>query len=114
MFTRLLIAILAVGAVAAPANAAERAVRVPTDPRASYAILSVAKMANGNLEVVTRRKGPSGQSFSRREINCGRMSFRYTGDGDTLAEMKEPYSKGAMGPLTEGSISTYVAKAACP
>ena len=92
---------------------AETSVNVPTDPRASYFIVSKTKLANGNLQVVSRRVGPSGTSYSRREINCGGMRFRYTGEGDTLSEINQPYSKGAMGPLTEGSISTYIALAAC-
>jgi len=92
---------------------AETRISVPTDAKASYFILSKAKLANGNLQVVSRRVGPSGTSYSRREINCQRMTFRYTGEGDTLRELDQPYNKGAMGPLTEGSISTYISMAAC-
>lgn len=113
MMARATLCTLGLLAAASVANGAERVVHVPTDAQARYAILSVSTMRNGNLEVVTRRNGPSGESFSRREINCDQMTFRYTGEGDSLAELSSPYSKGAMGPLTEGSISTYVARAAC-
>lgn len=71
-------------------------------------------MANGNLEVVTRRDGPSGTSFARREIDCNAMTFRYLGEGDTREELtKEGYNVGKMSELTEGSISTEVSNYAC-
>lgn len=61
-------------------------VAVRTDPGASYWIISKAKMPNGNLEVVTRRKGRSGESYSRREVDCKAGTVRYLGEGDTLAD----------------------------
>jgi hypothetical protein len=88
-------------------------VNVPTDSRASYRILRTGKLKNGNIEVVSQRNGPSGVSYSKREVNCRNMTFRYTAEGDTLQELNDPYQKGAMAPLTEGSISTYISRAAC-
>ena len=92
---------------------AATSVNVPTDPRASYLILKTGKLQNGNIEVVSQRNGPSGVSYAKREVNCRNMTFRYTGEGDTLRELNDPYQKGAMAPLTEGSISTFISRAAC-
>ena len=96
-----------------PALASETAIAVPTDPGAAYTLLSYRKLNNGHVEAVTRRVGPSGQSFARREISCRNMTFRYTGEGDTLEELNAPYDRGRMGRLIEGSISTYISKAVC-
>lgn len=103
-----LIALIAAGA----AQAGPR-ISVPSDSRAAYELVSRSPLPNGRLSVVTKRSGPSGVSYSRREIDCRAMTFRYTGDGDTLAQLDQPYAKGKMGPLTPQSISTYVANAVC-
>ena len=92
---------------------AETTISVPSDLGAKYFLINKAKLPNGNLQVVTKRMGPSGTSFARREINCRNMTFRYTGEGDSIAELNSPYEKGAMGKLTPKSISTYIAQATC-
>ena len=45
-------------------------IAAPSDPNARYWLLSVDKMANGNVEVLSRRQGSSGISLARREIDC--------------------------------------------
>ena len=64
-------------------------IAVPSDPNANYFLISRSAMANGNLEVITRRVGSSGESFARREVNCSDGTVRYIGEGDTLAEARE-------------------------
>jgi hypothetical protein len=89
-------------------------VSAPSDPGASYRILKIDKMANGNLEVVSRRDGPSGTSFARREINCAGYSYRYLGEGDTREEAEADGANiGEMSALTGTSASSDVANAAC-
>jgi hypothetical protein len=89
-------------------------VSVPSDPRASYWIISKNKMANGNLEVLTRRSGPSGESYSRREIDCGAGTVRYIGEGDTLDEAKQDSpNPGEMTPPLSESITGVITAAAC-
>lgn len=91
------------------------AVSVPTDPGATYRLLEWRKLPNGHREALTRRDGPSGTSFARREIDCQAMQFRYLGEGDTIEEARldRPEPPGPMGDLTEGSISTYVSEFVC-
>ena len=90
------------------------AISAPSDPGASYRILKISKRPNGNLEVVSRRDGPSGTSFARREINCGRNTYRYLGEGDTRDEASEDSpNRGSMSALTGTSASSDVANAAC-
>ena len=87
---------------------------VPSDPRARYFLLNVAPGEGGNIVATTRREGPSGTSFSRREINCDAQTFRYIGEGDTLEQAKQPApNPGDMGPLVDGSISDVSVKFAC-
>lgn len=86
----------------------------PSDPNASYRIVKISKMPNGHLEVTSRRVGPSGTSFARREIDCGAYEYRYLGEGDTLAEAEADGSNiGSMSELTGTSASSDVANAAC-
>ena len=81
---------------------------------ASYQLISSQKMSNGNLEVVTRRDGPSGRSFARREIDCEAMTFRYLGEGDTLDQaMEDVPQPGDLSEAMATSISGEVARFAC-
>ena len=89
------------------------AISAPSDPGARYRILEIESLPNGNLEVVSRRDGPSGTSFARREIDCVAYAFRYLGEGDTRDEAMLDRSSQNMGPLTGSSASSDVANAAC-
>jgi hypothetical protein len=106
---------LAAAFLVGPAQA--QPVPVPSDPRASYVALDIKPKPRGMVEVLTRRDGPSGVSFSLREIDCGRRTFRYIGEGDTRDEVARASARSrpgnTMGPLTDGSISTHVANFAC-
>jgi hypothetical protein len=93
---------------------ASNPIPVPSDPKARYSLISKKTMRNGNLEVISEREGPSGKSFSRREIDCNKMQFRYLGDGRTLqAASASSKSLDPMGPLSDRSISWYVARFVC-
>ncbi len=86
----------------------------PSDPNASYKIVKIDEMSNGNLEVISKRQGPSGISFARREISCSNYTYRYLGEGNTQAESEEDSSYiGEMSALTGTSASSDVANAAC-
>ena len=87
---------------------------VPSDPRASYFLLDLSRKSPANLvTITTKRIGPSGISFARRLVNCRNMTFRYTGDADTLEELRRQNLKGPMGPLVDGSISDVISRYAC-
>lgn len=82
-----------------------------SDPRASYTDEGSGILSNGNLWIVTRRSGPSGVTYSKREIDCASGNFRYLQEGESLEDMSD--SVDEMGVLTEGSISTLVSDYAC-
>lgn len=87
---------------------------VASDPRARYFLLDVKKGEGGNIIATTRREGPSGTSFARREIDCRGNKARYLGEGDTLAVTKRAgYHVGPMGDLVDGSISDVASRFAC-
>jgi len=115
---RLSRAICIVSALAAPqalqAQGKITPVKVRSDPSASYHQLSVSKLANGNLQVLTRRVGRSGTSFARREVNCRAMTFRYLGEGDTLPQaLRDTPNRGQMTEAMSTSISGEVSRFAC-
>lgn len=87
---------------------------VASDPRARYFLLNVEKGKGGNIIATTRREGPSGTSYARREIDCSAHKARYVGEGDTLAATKRAgYHVGEMGDLVDGSISDVASRFAC-
>lgn len=89
-------------------------VDVPSDPRASYLIISNEKMSNGHREVMSRRSGPSGESYARREIDCSAGTVRYIGEGDTLAEAQSNSpNPGEMTTPVAESITGVITATAC-
>jgi hypothetical protein len=103
-------AVLALTASAAHAQS----ISVPSDARARYEAVSTTKRPDGLVEIITRRQGPSGMSFARREVDCRRRTFRYVGEGDTLEEAKrQGPNPGQMAELVQGSISWHVVQFAC-
>lgn len=102
----------AILAVCLPAQAQEN-VAVPSDPKAKYTLLEAKERSDGLVEILTRRVGPSGISYSKRLTNCGDATFKYIAEGNTLDTMKPKTNANPMGPLTFGSISMYVSAYAC-
>ncbi len=98
--------------VALPVLAAEAPISVPSDTKAQYFVLERDTKGN-ERKITTKRVGPSGTGYSQRLINCSAGTFKYLADGETLAEMKASKPTGSVAPLTQGSISFYVAEAAC-
>lgn len=94
------------------AAAKNSTIAVPSDSRATYTAVEVRK-AGAKRIIVTERAGPSGSSFAIREVDCVARTFRYLGEGDTLAEARQNKKSGPMAPLVHGSISYYVALEAC-
>ena len=93
---------------------AGEAVNVASDPRAQYWILSKTKMPNGHLEVLSRRVGPSGESYARREVDCDARTVRYIGEGDTLEEAKaDAPNPGRMTEPVWESITGVITDRAC-
>ncbi len=87
---------------------------VPSDPKAHYRLLRWSKMENGNREGLTKRVGPIGTTFARRELNCRTMEFRYLAEGDSLDQVEQSAANADdMAPMTQGSISSYVGKFVC-
>ena len=94
-------------------NAAAISVNVPSDPGVNYAIV-VKDYGGGTKSVVTKRDSKSSTSYSIREVNCNSKTFRYMGEGDTLEEaISNLDDTKSMSPVTNGSISYYILKAAC-
>lgn len=95
-------------------TAMAQAIAVPSDPRARYELVSKIRRDDGLVEITTRRQGPSGTSFARREVDCRRRLFRYLGEGDALKEARRlAPSPGRMSPLVDGSISDHIVRFAC-
>lgn len=103
-------AVLAVAAM--PVFAAEKPLPVPSDTKAQYFVLERDTKGN-ERKITTKRIGPSGTSYAQRLVNCSAGTFRYLGDGETLAAMKASQPSTSMAPVTQGSISYYVSEAAC-
>jgi len=96
-------------------SVSETVYTIPSDPYGKYKFLKMSAM-DLNLMVVTERTGKGGSvTYSTREIDCDAKTFRYLAEGDTLEQMQSRIgtTKDQMGPLTEESISSYIAGHAC-
>lgn len=90
---------------------------VPTDLKASYSVESVSKTKAGMVRIISKRIGPSGTSYSHRECNCAKSTFRYIGDGETVEAMNARKPDTAFTKLVgnngQGSVSYHVCAHAC-
>lgn len=91
---------------------ADAPIVVPTDSKATYFILERGGTAD-KPTLVTKRVGPSGTSYSKRQFDCKAHTFKYLGDGDSLEEMRRSKPDERMGELVEGSISDELWKEVC-
>ena len=108
---RLLVIFLPLLLLGMPVKA--QSIFVPSDPKAAYSVVGKPTRKGSDVVAVTKRVGPSGTSYSRRLVDCSSMTFRYLGEGDTLAEAMQDRGGSQMGDLVPGSISTYVALHVC-
>lgn len=93
---------------------AGRRYSVPTDPSATYRLVLLRRMPNGNLETVTVRTGETGSTYARREIDCAGRQLRYLGEGaDLNAAMSNGSNIGEMATVIEGSSSAVGLEIAC-
>lgn len=97
--------------ISGAARAKEAPLIVPTDS-GEYTILEREGPANART-IVTKRVGSSGTSFSKRVYDCGTSTWMYIGTGDTLEAMARSAPDKKMGPILDGSIASYVGRAAC-
>ncbi len=86
---------------------------IPTDPKAKYTVPELVLTGPSEVEVTTRREGPSGVSFSKQLFDCKRTQFKYLGDGGSIAEMQNSTPDRRMADLVNGSISYYVFLHSC-
>ncbi|MDZ5457879.1 hypothetical protein [Azohydromonas lata] len=98
--------------LATSAAALAQSYTIPSDPKATYAVLE--RGGNGNIRTITyRRSGPSGQSYSKREYDCNAAKTRYLGTGDTMEAMKGSKPEPSRYGIVDGSIASYLGGLAC-
>lgn len=93
------------------APSAGDAISVPSDPGATYSLVSID--GRNPVIVVTKRIGKSGQSFSKREIHCNNQTWRYLGTGDNIDAMNASRAAPELSVALEGSIAWHVVQYAC-
>jgi len=86
---------------------------VPNDPAARYDVLMLESIGNRKLEIVTRRIGRRGETFVQREIDCANQTFRYLGEGHSIAEMNADDHAYRTIPIDPNAISGHIAAWAC-
>ena len=86
--------------------------RIPSDSKATYEVLE--KTGKGKKRIITtKRTGPSGTSYSKREYDCELAKVRYIGTGDTLQEMQSSKPDSKLTGIVDGSIASYIGGVAC-
>jgi hypothetical protein len=87
-------------------------VDVPSDPKATYYVLERTGDNDHPVET-TKRVGPSGDGYARREFDCQNRTWRYLAEGDTMEELAASKKSDQMGPLVDGSIADVMWHHAC-
>lgn len=86
--------------------------RIPSDPKATYEVLE--KTGKGKKRIITtKRTGPSGASYSKREYDCELAKVRYIETGETLQEMQSSKLDSKLTGIVDGSIASYIGGVAC-
>ncbi|MEH6691132.1 MAG: hypothetical protein V7774_08110 [Pseudorhizobium pelagicum] len=86
----------------------------PTEPKATYTIIGVAKTADGKVAAVnTRYSDMTGWVYTLRMYDCDKRSLFTLGSGETYQDMLLSRPDPHWGGLVEGSSATQVARIAC-
>lgn len=85
---------------------------VLADPKASYVLIGYKITPSDLVLATSRRIGSSGTSYSTRLIDCGAMTFKYVGEGDTLSGIDFSPSP-SMSTLIYGSSSEQTVRFVC-
>jgi len=86
--------------------------RIPTDAKAIYTVIE--RSGTGRIRtIVTKREGPSGTSYSKRQYDCDQNTWKYLGTGDTMEAMGASKPEKSMTPALAGSIASFVGGVAC-
>ena len=88
---------------------------VPSDSKASYFILERAGKYPIR-SITTEREGRSGLSFSKRQCDCTKKTYKEIFTGETVEEIEESKKRNAkdkMVDLVQGSTAYYACEAAC-
>lgn len=86
---------------------------VPSDPRATYFVMDKVVEQGASRIIVTRRAGPSGETWSRRIFDCAAYTVKYLGTGATRAAMEAGKPDPNMTNVLPGTIADDVGRAAC-
>lgn len=86
---------------------------VPSDPRATFFVMDKVVEQGASRIIVTRRVGPSGETWSRRIFNCADYTVKYLGTGATRAAMDAGRPDPNMTNVLPGTIADDVGRGAC-
>lgn len=88
-------------------------IRVPAEPQAVYTAELVTKMTDGLAHIVTKRVGPAGTTFTKRECRCGAATVRTLGAGETLDQMQSSPMDPKHSGLVTGASAFHACEYAC-
>lgn len=93
---------------------ANEIIPVPIEPNATYESLSLKKPSATMRQIIVKRMGSSGVTYTEILVNCDTKMFRVLGDGETEAQMrKHKNSDKEFVQLIEGSGKFYQVEYAC-
>jgi hypothetical protein len=90
--------------------------RIPVPWHTSTRLVALDLKQTGphTVEILTRRDGKTGTTYTRRVIDCAERTFRYLGEGTSEAMARAGHgAEREMSPLREGTIPFQVAAYAC-
>ena len=117
-FVLLLLASLSAGPALAedyvsPRGFAPVPVPRPSEPQAAYTLVDAWKTGGTRVQFVSRRAGPSGLGYTRREIDCRSGIGRTLASSETVASLqRDAPDPRAIAPVP-GSSAQLTSAAAC-
>ncbi len=95
-----------------PSIATQNELPIPSDPKAKYTILE--KSGNSDKPIlITKRSGPSGESYAKRIFDCKNGTTKYLADSQTLEGLGTSKPEKKMYKIVKDSIAWYLYRHVC-
>ncbi|SDQ69190.1 hypothetical protein SAMN05216487_3309 [Pseudomonas sp. UC 17F4] len=87
-------------------------ISAPADPDAKYSIISVQNAGLG-IEVITKREGIIGASYTKRQFDCTNRKSLYMGSSNSLADLENIRADRDALPWAKGSLTRSISEVVC-
>lgn len=95
-----------------PATAESLQISSGIDDTATYSIVDMTENDSG-ATVIAKRVGISGESYTKRVLNCADRTVLFLGSGNTIEDLETAKPDREATPIFRGSLAASIAEVAC-